>query len=154
MTVAGLVVPWKARFTALAPSIICYAAACSTPALELSGKEHTYLFGVLALFYGPLVVLIGQFAWFANPVWLIALLLVLAGRLRAGIVASLLAFVVATHAWALFGREIPGDEGGVTKYYLKSMQIGFYLWLLTFILLAAGAALAQRRATQRLRHEE
>ncbi|HEV7508478.1 MAG TPA: hypothetical protein VGS07_26595 [Thermoanaerobaculia bacterium] len=132
----------------IAPSVGCFVVACATPALVLDGKEHTVMFGAQALIEGPLAVFIGQLSWFANPLWLLAALLVLLSRFKGAATVSLLAFAVANHAWALFGREIPGDEGNVTKLYLTSFHIGFYLWLLSFLILAAGAAVARFKTAQ------
>jgi cytochrome c-type biogenesis protein CcmH/NrfF len=149
MTTARQMLPLKTRFMAIVASLVCYAAACVTPALELIGKEHTHIFGGVAFLYGPLVVLTGQFSWFANLLWLTAILLVLFGRFTGGLVLSVLALAVAAHAWALFGIEIPGDEASATTYSLKSLEIGFYLWLLSFVLLAIGSFMLRRKAMQK-----
>jgi hypothetical protein len=144
-----VIAPLRTRLLVIAPSVLCFVAACATPALVLDGKEHTVMFGAQALLEGPLAVLIGQLSWLANPLWLLATLLVLLSRFKGATAVSLAAFAVANHAWALFGREIPGDEGGVTKLYLTSIHLGFYLWLLSFLILATGAAIA-RTGTARL----
>ena len=142
------VTPLKTRLLVIAPSVACFVAACATPALVLDGKEHTVMFGAQALLEGPLAVLIGQLSWLANPLWLLAVLLVLLSRFKGAAILSVLAFAVGNHAWALFGREIPGDEGGVTKLYLTSLHPGFYLWLLSFLILAVGALIARSRTAQ------
>jgi hypothetical protein len=136
--------PWKTRLQVVGASALCFAAACATPALELTGQEHQTIFGAEALFYGLLAMLIGQFAGLANPLWLTALLLMSRGRPRSAAMLSLAAFLVGNHVWALFGQEIPGDEGNVTKLYLQSLDIGFYLWLLSFLILAVGSGLSWR----------
>ena len=43
---------------------------------------------------------------------------------------------VAQHTWKVIGTQIWGDEGGVTKYLVLSLSLGFYLWTLSFLLLA------------------
>jgi hypothetical protein len=60
--------------------------------------------------------------------------------IRSALAAAAGALLVASHAWALFGQEIPGDEGGVTHYRLQSFHAGFYLWLASFLILAASLA--------------
>ncbi|MFY9823450.1 MAG: hypothetical protein WAM82_18865 [Thermoanaerobaculia bacterium] len=133
----------RTRWIVIAPSGLCFLAACACPALEFNGKEHSVMLGAQALFQGPLAFLVGQFAWLANPLELLAVVLVLRRRFWGATAVSFLGFAVANHAWALLGREIPGDEGGVTKLYLSSFHLGFFLWLLSFLLLAAGASAAQ-----------
>lgn len=129
------------RLKILAPSVVCFLAACAMPALELTGKEHTTVSGAAALLQGPLLLMIGQLSWLANGLWALALLLVLLSRPRGALIASAGAFLVANHAWALFGQQIPGDEGDVTHYQLKAFHAGFYLWLASFLILAASTAL-------------
>jgi len=121
--------------------------ACATPALELVGEEHWSMCGGEALLAGPLALFIGQFSWIANLFLGSAMVLALFGRMRAAAVISLAGLALANHAWTLFGQEIPGDEGLVTKYALKSMQIGFYLWLASFLILATAALATQRRSS-------
>jgi hypothetical protein len=135
----------EARVAVAGLSVGLFLAACAAPALELIGREHTFLSGGAALFQGPLALLIGQLAWCANPLWAVAVVLLLVRRLNGAASFAIAALVVANQTWTLFGTEIPGDEGGVTKYYLKSLQPGFYLWLLSFAALAVGALVLKKR---------
>ena len=105
-------------------------------------------FGAFALLEGPFAILLGLLSWLANPLWLLAALLVLLSRFTGGAAVSLMAFAVANHAWVFCARTIPADEGGVTKLHLTSFHFGFYLWLLSFLLLAAGAIVARSKSAQ------
>jgi hypothetical protein len=59
---------------------------------------------------------------------------------RLGLIVSLLALLIAQQTWVLVGTVIDGDEGGVTKYLVTSLGLGFYVWVLSFVLIAAMAA--------------
>jgi hypothetical protein len=143
LTDSSAPVSLRTRLIVIAPSGLCFLAACACPALEFNGNEHSVMFGAQALLQGPLAFFAGQFAWLANPLGLLAVFLVLRRRFWGATAVSFLGFAAANHAWALLGHEIPGDEGGVTKLYLSSFHLGFFLWLLSFLLLAAGASAAQ-----------
>jgi hypothetical protein len=135
----------KARWLLVGASVSLFLVACATPALELVGNAHTYTFGAEALIEGPLAGFLGQFAWFANLLLLPALLLALTGRLRACAVCAFVGLAIANQTWTLVGSQIPGDEGGVTHYTVKSLQIGFYLWLASFAVLGVGGLLFRSR---------
>lgn len=139
------IAPLNTRLKVIGPSVGCFVVACATPALILDGKAHLVIFGAQAWVQGPLAVFIGQFAWLANLIWLLAVLLVMLSRFKGAAIVSVIGFAVANHVWALFGQDIPGDEGGVTRLYLSSFHVGFYLWLLSFLILAVRAFLARNQ---------
>jgi hypothetical protein len=138
--------PFRARAQLAGAAFSLFVIACATPALEVTGKEHTSWWGAQLLWMGVFGPFIGQFAWFANVFLAVALVLVLVGALRGAATTALLGLIVANHVWWLFGVDIPGDEGGVTHYRLQALQVGAWLWLLSFALLVVGALVLRRRA--------
>jgi hypothetical protein len=143
----------KARIISIAASVACWGVACFLPALHLVGKANTQgeqstMVGLLAFIMAFFAMLEGQFAWLANPLWFMAMILLALGRSRAALIVSVLAIAVAQHTWMVVGTEIPGDEGGVKKYLVTSLGLGFWLWVSSFVLIAAVAAVRPQVAPQ------
>jgi hypothetical protein len=131
----------RARIILIAASVACWIAACCLPALNLVGKantlgESTTMSGVAAFFSAFFAMFDRQYAWMANPLAILAACLVAARKVWPARVAAVLAILVAQHTWKLVGTEIIGDEGGVKKYLVTSLGPGFYLWVLSFVLIA------------------
>ena len=125
-------------------SVACWGAACFLPALHLEGRantlgEKTTMIGFAAFFTAFFGMFDGQFPWLANPLGIMALRLVGFRHYRVALIISVLAVLVAQQTWILVGTEIVGDEGGVTKYLVTSLGLGFYLWVLSFIIIVAMA---------------
>jgi len=138
------------RTLLVAASIASYLVACATPALHLAGRENTLgeltpMSGFAGLFSGFFALFGGQFAWLANPLGLLALILLLRRHDNASLLASLAALLMAQHTWVFVGTVISGDEGGVKKYLVSSLGLGFYLWLVSFLLLAVASLVRERR---------
>jgi hypothetical protein len=126
-------------------SIACWWAACFLPALHLEGRantlgEKTTMSGGAAFFWAFFGMFAGQYAWLANPLGIVSLSLSRFGRYRLALFVSVLGVLVAQQTWMLVGTEIDGDEGGVKKYLVTSLGLGFYLWVLSFVIIAAMAA--------------
>jgi len=134
----------------------CYVVSFFLPALYLTGQantsgQKTSMVGLAAFFDGAFALFDRQYAWLANPLAGLAVILLVrrapaAGRARAVAVGlALAALLVAQHTWVVVGHTIWGDEGGVTKYLVTSLGVGFYLWCGSFLLLAAAALAARFR---------
>ena len=117
---------WRAFWLALG----LFLVACLFPALtfQKGGQPADAWPGWGALLLGWLGLFVGVFAWLANPLLLLSWILLLCGRIRAARVCSLLAILVASSMIALWGMELPGDEGGVTKMQISGIGLGCYLW--------------------------
>ena len=143
----------KARIIIIVASVTCWLVACCLPALNLLGKANTQgeqstMVGVLAFIMAFFAMLEGQFAWLANPLWFVAMVLVAIGLNRAALIVSVLAILVAQQTWMVVGTEINGDEGGVKKYLVTSLGLGFWLWVSSFVLIAGVAAFRPRAVPQ------
>jgi hypothetical protein len=140
----------QTRTLLVAGTVISYLVACATPALHLAGKENTTLgeptsmIGLAALFSGFFALFEGQFAWLANPLGLVALILLFRRRYDSSLLLSLAALLVAQQTWFLVGTVIWGDEAGVKKDLVTSLGLGFYLWLVAFLLLVVASLVGQR----------
>jgi hypothetical protein len=121
-------------------SVGLFVAACCLPALEFknSDKPNDVMLGLRALAVGWSGIFAGVIAWYANP--FLALSLVLAA-IRKPVMAGVAALIVVGIALTVFsdiGRELPGDEGGVTKTTLIRVLPGFYVLIGSMV--TAGVA--------------
>lgn len=128
------------RLTVVGASAALYLVACATPALVFSGRGTVTWFGFEALAMGWLGIFFSQFAWLANPLLPFAWLLVLFRRWTGAVVTTAVALLVAATTFMLYGAEIPGDEGGVTKLYFEYPHVGFAFWILSMVAVPVGAA--------------
>lgn len=125
----------------LIASVVLYIVACNLPALEFQRNEAAtdIWYGGQVAGIGWIGMFVGQFAWFANPLWLAAGILLMARRPRWSIVCTCLALLISLDTWSLYGQELPGDEGGVSKLTLRRIREGTYVWLASFLALLFGA---------------
>jgi hypothetical protein len=124
-------------------ALACYITSFFLPALYLTGQanttgEKTDMVGLAAFIDGAFGLFDRQYAWLANPLALLALVLVLCPVHRASLLFSISALLISQHTRVLVGTTIWGDEGGVTKYLVTSLGPGFYLWCGSFLLLAVA----------------
>jgi hypothetical protein len=124
-----------AGLMALLPSLLLYAIACLTPAIEFlkDGAESQRWYGIEALLPGWQGAFVGQFGWFANPFLLIAGVLILFRRFLAGAVVAALAILVAAHSPFILHQQVPGDEGNVTHLEVTAFGVGFYFWVASLV---------------------
>jgi hypothetical protein len=137
-------------------AVLCYVVSFCLPALRLARALNSdgtignpaelgrpsNMVGLAAFINGIFGVFMGQFAWLANPLAGLAIILILCRAYRASLIAAILAVLVAQHTWAVVNTTISGDEGGVTKYLVTGLGAGFYLWCASFVILAVGAIVA------------
>ena len=91
--------------------------------LFTSGKD---IQGYWILAIGWIGLIIFQFSWFANPLNLLALLLV-NQRPVVALILSTTAFLLASQTFVFV--EIPIGTGS-GKIYIKELGLGFYIWYL------------------------
>ena len=124
--------PHAFRWLVPVPSVVAYGASLQMTALQVSGRD---LSGTYVLARGWLGVFTGDLAWFANPLYLLALVLVLFKCYRSGACAALVGAAVgllsasADAWWFAENRGTPIDGLG----------LGFQVWEASFLLLFLGA---------------
>ncbi len=114
-------------FTAL----FLFALSLMLTSIFTSGEDVQ---GYWILLMGWAGLLIFQFSWFANPINLLALLL-LQQQPKMALLLSSFAFIFASQSFLL--SEIPtGISHG--KIFIKELGLGFYLWYLAQGLFLVG----------------
>lgn len=106
------------------------------------------MYGGFILLIGWAGLFTGVIAWFANPVGLVAVLLLILRKFKAAFVTGLVAVGLAATTLMLFVQDLPGDEGGVTKSRLAVLLPGFYLWLIAIGLIPVSAYLFGMKGRQ------
>lgn len=92
--------------------------------------SETDIRGFWVLIMGWIGLFFFQFAWFANPLNLLALL-VLANKPKTSLFLSLLAIGFAAHSIQLTELPIDLKDG---KIYIKELGLGFYFWFIAQVL--------------------
>lgn len=129
----------------LIASTVLFVLACALPALEFKRNEAGIEVweGIQVAFIGGLGLLLGQFAWLANPLLLGAWLSLLWRRRIPTVLCASLALLVGTHTFALFGQSIPADEANVSKLSLSRLREGTWLWFGSMGIVLTGGLLAR-----------
>jgi len=122
----------RARIAVSSVSIILYGASLCSPALEFSTADPVP--GWETLLAGWAGIFLLQPAWLANPVFFIALILFKRRKYHRAKTLSAMALVIGLSSF--FCREWYFNEAFGTP--ITSLGIGFYLWCLSFTVLAAG----------------
>ena len=135
------------RFDPRHGAILCFAlwlASLPLPAVEVAGGAE--FSGARVLAQGWRAAENGVLAWFANPCFLLSLVLGVLGRLK---LACWLGGIALVLALTSFGAGAIARSSGASVPDL-SFGPGFYLWLLTLLVWCAwaGWALRQRSAAQ------
>jgi hypothetical protein len=130
------------RAGAIGGSLLLWLLACVLPALQLRtrppGPDPGSWPGGALLGIGPLGPLVLQFAWYANLVLLAAFILLGTRKWLAASIVAAAGMVVALDTLALFVRPFPSGANR-EMYYLSRPLPGYYLWLASFVLVAACA---------------
>lgn len=111
--------------------LLLYAMSLPLIALEFTktgGHPNQRMLGAELLLVGWLGVFVLQFAWLANIIWLVSILGVIFRFPLLAALPALLAIGASLQTLMLFGMDIPGDEGGVTKMRLIALGPGAYIW--------------------------
>jgi hypothetical protein len=134
-----------ARLVVLAISLLLYGVACAAPALVFLGNGGSEAWpGYRVLFLGWLGALIGQFAWYANPLFFFGIITFLFRKWIATIVLIGLTLLMAANTFLLFIQEVPADEAGVNVLTLETLHVGFYLWVASILTIGIGVVILWR----------
>ena len=133
----------KVRHLVILVSGLCYVAALPMPALLFSA--HAPVRGITALLWGWWGVLSGDLPWFANPLYFLALGLLLFRFHKTAQVLSALALGLGIRS--LYVPDWYFNEAGGTP--IAALGLAFYFWMGSFVLLLIGSAVVQwtRRQT-------
>ena len=106
-----------------------FIVACCLPALEFT-KENVpeALSGFNVLAVGWSGIFAGIVGWYANPVWLLGLIMAFVDKPKIATGAAVVAFLIGLTTFSLFGRVLPADEGNVTHMTLTKLLPGAYVW--------------------------
>jgi hypothetical protein len=137
----------------VALALAAYVAACAVPALrfelpERASESPQIMKGFEVALLGWQAIFVGNFGWVANPLLFVSLPLILMRRWRMAAVCATLGLLFALHSLMLLGQRIIADEGGVTHMMLSRLYSGFYLWLTSILIPAAGSIWWWRQATR------
>jgi hypothetical protein len=128
----------KFYIPALVISIALYLSSLLLPAITFA--HHEPLSGLHVLAWGWWGVLSLNFAWFANPAYLVAVISLLSRRHRVALITSCSAFVLGLLAF--FAKQWWFNEGSGTD--IAGLGAAFYVWMLSLLVLGVGAVLAFR----------
>jgi hypothetical protein len=125
----------------LLTSVLLFLVACCLPALEFkhSSTPNDVMLGLRALAVGWSGFFAAVFSWYANPVWLLGVVLVLLRKPVPAAIVGVLAIVIAYGTFSLIGRDLPADEGNVNKMAVIKLLPGCYVWMASLVLLPIAA---------------
>jgi hypothetical protein len=141
------------RLAVVALALAAYVAACTAPALRFelldrASESPQIMKGFEAALLGWQAMFVGNFGWLANPLLLLSLLFVLMHRWGLAAVSAALGLLLALQSLMLLGERIIADEGGVTHMVLSRVHAGFYLWLMSIVIVAVASTWCWRRASK------
>ncbi|MGB5036403.1 MAG: hypothetical protein WBQ66_07340 [Blastocatellia bacterium] len=138
---------WSLGLVAISVGLV--VIACVLPVLVFVESNQESWFGYSVLLIGALGILIGQFAWIANPILALAWLASLLRWWIASAVIAAFGLLVALTSFRIVGQKIPLDEGGVRQATVGYLHVGFYVWLLAFLAMIAGPIVLRIVSSQR-----
>jgi|SRR5271165_4269013 len=130
------------RFGYAIPAVVLFAISCALPAVTFSNtnsKTVDTMPGIQCFLLGPLAILVGQFSWLANPMFVLGLVALLLKWRRASLVLAMLGLFFTLHAFALRTNPMPANEGGVGELVWRAFGTGYYCWVASMAALACGA---------------
>lgn len=107
---------------------------CSMPLPALLFERHEPLTGIDILPWGWWGVLMLEFAWFANPAYIAAVLAFASKNNRFSMRACLVSLVLGLASF--HAKEWWFNEGSGTK--IIGLGAGYYVWMLSFCILLVG----------------
>jgi hypothetical protein len=125
-------------------ALLLYAAAFIAPVMRWTQIENAMrppqiMKGYEVLLLGWQGLFIGNFAWMANVLLAVSLVLLLGGHERAAAITAMIAFALALQTIMLLGARVIADEGGVTHMTMSRLYTGFYLWIASIAVVLVGS---------------
>lgn len=137
--------PLWPRLALIGASISVYSLACLLPAATLVGDVNTVRRGFELALLGWLAIYVGQFGWFANVFWAVSMLMEFIRWHRTACITAALGLLLALQTLTIFGTNIPMDEAGVNYSHVQHLDSGFYVWLLSMLIMVVGALAVRAR---------
>ncbi|MFY1829252.1 hypothetical protein ACN47A_25265 [Myxococcus fulvus] len=131
-------------------SSLLFVLGCAQPALVLyntgTGKEES-MWGMAILLTGWLGVFVMQVGWFANPLLLLTLLLLLMGKYRGAYWTGVVTVLVGLSSLSWYLNPIPADEGGSPDRQLELLHptLGYFFWMGSLLVGPITATILGRR---------
>ena len=113
---------------------LCYMAALPTAALHFA--NHPPVKGITTLLWGWWGVLTGDVPWLANPLYFVALVLVLLGCYKSSQLLCVLALALGMRSLSVEKWYFNEAEGTP----VTALGLAFYLWMASFAILLIGVA--------------
>lgn len=113
--------------TLLLLSLLMYGASWFLPCLSWRDQVATVP-GWTCAFAGVFGFFVGHFEILANPLYFMAIVLMLQGRWMAASAASACAIALGLQTLMIFTWPVPLDEGG-SPHYLSAVHGGYFFWL-------------------------
>ena len=132
-------------------SVLSLILSMIFPAFYIDRKDYDawsngpglFFLGWMGLLIGDLECLI----WFANPIYLLALIFFMRGN-KSSIVLSLIATLIA-FSFSALDHIVSDEAGGISK--ITSFKLGYKLWLASFAILFIGSIIHFVNARKRRR---
>jgi hypothetical protein len=116
-------------------ALVMFCVSLALPAIIFS--DNDYHRGYAVLIYGILGSLAGDFAWFANPVFIGAYITFCARAFAMSSLFSLVCVVFAATSYTAKSALISFSSPAT----IKSLASGFYLWMASFVVLLVASVL-------------
>lgn len=121
-------------------SLACFVSALFFPAfyIDRQGNPEAWADSVLLLFMGVIFPLGGAFVpflfWLANPIYIIAIIFTMRKNSK-GLYLSCTSLILAV-IFSQMDTIMTSESGHSSK--IISLELGFKLWLISFVILTAG----------------
>lgn len=133
-------------------SVVIYITACVLPALEFIHTDGTHdelMIGANVLAMGWCGIFMLNLAWFANPFYIVSVVLLWLRKYKASIISATVALIIGAQTFLLFGHQWLADEAGIKHFQLKAIHIGTYIWLLSILIVLPAAYFCKRLDRQK-----
>ena len=120
----------RGRLLMITMSLVLYIAAFALPALRFTynNGEVRIMDGLDVALLGWAALLVYNFGWLANAVYLSGLFLFLLGLWTPALAFGITALLIALQSLMLFGVTLYADGAGVLTMSLTGVEAGFYAW--------------------------
>lgn len=125
------------RFLLVAAAVVLYLLACGSEVMFVHYSQPP-IYGISILLTGWLGPLFGVVAWYANPLFLIALILFLCRRDRPSCYFAVAALAIGSTSLLMTEWHHMGGHGGGSRP-IHAWGPGMWLWLGSLALVAASA---------------